>query len=212
VWQRGTLLHRGHKRTYPADGFAPGQGDTRFAPMEGVQHLYVATSEIGALLESALHDAAPPAPRIQVPTLRGWSEAVIRLRREVRLFDLRDDELDRLAIRREQLVSTTPFHYPCTRRWATQLYGRRLGGHQTHGLLWHSRQAELHARALPNRPALAHLIDEHPTEVAVIWSPPAPARLLEVVTSQGLGPLDQGPGWAFIEDLMGLLEIVSHPN
>lgn len=212
VWNRGTLAHRGHKRAYPAEQLVPSEGDTRFAPLADVEHVYVSTTEIGALLESALHDATPPAPRIQVPTLREWAEAVVRVRRDVRLFDLRDDELGRLGIRREQLVSTPPFHYRCTRRWAAQIHGRPVGGHETHGLLWHSRQAELHARALPNRPALAHLINEHPTEVAVIWSPPAPARLLDKVHGQGLGPLNEGPGWEFVEDLMGLLEIVSHPN
>lgn len=212
VWSTGTSLHRGHKRSHPADRLVPSEGDTRFAPLPDVEHVYVATTEIGALLESALHDATPPAPRIQVPTLRRWSEAVVRLRQDVRLYDLRDDELDRLDIRRRQLVSTLPLHYRCTRGWAAHLHGRRVGGYETHGLLWHSRQAELHARALSNRPALAQLIDEHPTEVAVIWAPPAHDRLLDHVDERGLGPLSEGRGWRFIEDLMGLLEIVSHPN
>ena len=90
--------------------------------------------------------------------------------------------------------------------------GRRVGGQQTHGLVWHSRQAELPASALTLRPAFARLLSEHPTEVAVIWSPPAPARLLRTVDDAGLGRLHVGAGWAFIEDLLGLLGIVSDPG
>jgi hypothetical protein len=205
-------LHRGHKNVYPAHELIPGTGATRFAPQSGSSHAYVATTEIGALLESALHDASPPFPRIQLPTLQQWSESGVELRHGVRLFDLRDPQLDRLGIEREQLVSTLPVHYACTRRWASRLVGRTAGGQQAHGLVWHSRQAELHARAMKHRPAFARMLSEHPTEVAVIWSPPAPERLLESVSGEGLGQLHEGEGWRFIEDLVGLLGIVSDPG
>lgn len=205
-------LHRGHGNPFPADELVPGRGATRFAPQKGTSHVYVATTEIGALLESALHDASPPFPRIQTPTLQQWSESVVELLHEVRLFDLRDPELDRLGIGREQLVSTLPVHYACTRAWASRLVGRSVGGQQTHGLVWHSRQAELHTRAAEHRPAFARLLSEHPTEVAVVWSPPAPGRLLKAVPGDGLGRLHEGEGWRFIEDLVGLLGIVSDPG
>ena len=212
VWPEGTRLHRGHKRAYPAHELVAGRGATRFAPQRGASHVYVATTEIGALSESALHDAGPPFPRVQMPTLQEWSASVVELRHEVRLFDLRDSELERLGIGREQLVATLPVHYACTRAWASSLVGRSVGGHQAHGLVWHSRQAELRARAIEHRPALARLLSEHPTEGAVVWSPPAPGRLLESVPGEGLGPLHDGEGWRFIEDLLGLLGIVSDPG
>lgn len=212
VWGAGQRLHRGHKDAHPAHEFVPGTGATRFAPQNRSSHVYVATTEIGALLESALHDASPPSPRIQIPTLKAWSESVVELRHEVRLVDLRDPELNRFGIGREQLVATLPVHYACTRAWASRLVGRRVGGQQTHGLVWHSRQAELHARATSHRPAFARLLSEHPTEVAVVWSPPAPGRLLQPVPGDGLGPLHDGDGWRFIEDLVGLLGIVSDPG
>lgn len=205
-------LHRGHTNAGPAHELVPGRGATRFAPQSRSSHVYVATTEIGALLESALHDATPPFPRVQIPTLKAWSASVVELRHDVRLFDLRDPELHRLRIGREQLVSTLPAHYACTRRWASHLVGRSVGGHPTHGLVWHSRQAELHARAMTHRPAFARLLSEHPTEVAVVWSPPAPGRLLTSVPGEGLGRLHEGGGWRFIEDLLGLLGIVSDPG
>jgi hypothetical protein len=212
VWQAGRRLHRGHKNAYPADELVPGGGATRFAPQDQSSHVYLATTEIGALLESALHDASPPFPRVQLPTLQQWSASVVELQHDVRLFDLRDPELDRLRIGREQLVSTLPVHYACTRAWASRLVGRSAGGQQTHGLVWHSRQSELHARAMKHRPAFARLLSEHPTEVAVVWSPPAPARLLQPVPGEGIGRLRDGDGWRFVEDLLGLLGIVSDPG
>jgi hypothetical protein len=212
IWSAGARLHQGHKHTYPAHELVPGTGATRFAPQRGSSHVYVATTEIGALLESALHEAAPPHPRIQVPTLTAWSASVVELRHDVRLFDLRDPELDRLGIGRDQLVSSAPVHYACTRRWASHLVGRHVGGQQADGIVWHSRQAELHARAQAHRPAFARLLSDHPTEVAVVWSPPAPRRLLEHMAGEGLGRLGEGEGWAFVEDLLGLLSIVSDPG
>lgn len=212
VWPAGMRLHRGHRNAYPADDLVPGTGATRFAPQGAASHAYVATTEIGALLESALHDAAPPHPRIHVPTLTTWSASLVELRHDIRLFDLRDPELDRLGVGRDQLVATPPAHYVCTRRWASHLVGRSVGGQQAHGIVWHSRQAELHARALAHRPAFARLLSEHPTDVAVVWSPPSPNQLLSAVTGEGLGRLDRGDGWAFVEDLLGLLGIVSDPG
>lgn len=113
----------------------------------------------------------------------------------------------RAGVDRSALVATSAAHYPCTRVWARALHERRVG-YDTHGLVWHSRQAELHAPAMEHRPALHELIDSHPAEVAVLWSPPAPARLLGA-TSEGLGPLDRGEGERYVTDLIALLGIVS---
>lgn len=205
----GTQWQRGRKPT-PAGstGFVPALGDTRFAPLDGIGHLYLAATTFAALLESAFHDAAPPAPRLPEAQLRLWIQETVTLAGEVRLVDLRDPELARLGIARHHLVATTAAHYPCTRAWARVLHARQVGGHQTHGLLWHSRQRELHARALEGRPALRELIDEHPAEVAVLWSPPAPEDLL-LPSPLGLGPLDVGDGRRYVDDLVALLGIVS---
>ncbi len=203
------LLRRGHHRDHPdPTELNPGVGDTRFAPLDDTRHVYVARTTFAALLESAFHDAAPPEPRLPQVVLSRWDEAEVRLLAGLRLVDLRDQALDRLGLTREELTATTAAHYPCTRRWARRLHDRHVGGHPTYGLVWHSRQLELHARAAARRPALTELLDEHPAEVAVLWSPPAPEPLL-AHTGGGLGPLDRGEGRAYVDDVAALLQIVS---
>lgn len=204
-----TPLRRGVKIGHPdATELVPAVGDTRFGPIAGIGHAYVATTTFAALLESAFHEAAPPAPRLYEAQLATWAEEAVELACDVRLIDLRDDELDRIGLDRAQLVATTAAHYPCTRVWAEALHGRSVGGHKTYGLLWNSRQTELHAAAAADRPALQELIDEHPAEVAVLWAPPAPADVL-AAAGGGLGPLDAGAGRAYTDDLVALLGIVT---
>jgi hypothetical protein len=43
------------------------------------------------------------------------------------------------------------------------------------GILWHSRQADLHARAAPDG-LLADVLHHAPAEVAVVWNPPGPQQ------------------------------------
>lgn len=204
----GTTWHRGVAVMHPdATVLVAGRGDSRFAPLEGTSHVYLASNAFAALLESAFHDATPPEPRIYQPQLARWIEAVVATTVEVRLIDLRDTELVRLGIAREGLVATEPTHYSCTRLWADALHGRVVGGRQTHGLLWQSRQTELHAAALGSRPALSELIAELPAEVAVIWSPPVASDLL-TDTSHGLGPLDGIDAADFVDDVIALLGII----
>lgn len=206
VWAAGTRLRRGHKVEHPPDALVPGLGDTRFAPYPDTAHAYVASTMFAALLESALHDAGPDAPRIRHAQLGLWAEAEVALREEVRLIDLRDEELARVGRTRQALVATSPTHYACTRRWAAPLVSHHIGGRAVHGLLWHSRQAELRARAIAHRPALHEVIDQHPTEVAVLWSPPGPDPLLRD-TGDGRGPLSAGDGAAYLADMAAFLEI-----
>lgn len=208
-WEAGAEAHRGHKRTHPdPSALVPGVGDTRFAPLAGSSHVYLATTSFAALLETAFHDAAPPAPQVPAAILSLWCEARVALAHAVRLIDLRDAELEGLGVERSALTATSAAHYPCTRAWAAKLQGRTIGGQRTHGLVWHSRQAELHTQAMASRPAVADLLDHHPAEVAVVWSPPAPAPLLADATG-GLGPLDTGAGRAYVADLTALLGIVT---
>jgi len=81
------------------------------------------------------------------------------------------------------------------------------GGQPTHGLVWQSRQTELHARVLDARPALRDLVALHPAKVAVLWWPPAPGPLL-IERDGGLGPLDSGEGYRYVSNLTAELGIV----
>jgi hypothetical protein len=208
--EAGVELFRGHKRVHPPDALVPGLGDSRFAPLHGVSHAYVSNRATPALLESAFHDATSPQPRIYPHRLAAWSLGRVRLLADVRLVDLRDPELARLGLDRGQLVTALPAHYPCTRQWAAALHDRHAGGHPTHGLLWHSRQAELHAAANHN-PLTADLLGSgETTEVAVLYAPPSPSRLLED-TGQGPGSLAHGGGERFAMAVGNLIGAAIYP-
>lgn len=210
TFEDGVELFRGHGTAHPADGFVPGTGDSRFAPLEGVSHAYVSRRATPALLESAFHDATPPRPRIYAHRLSRWSLSQVRLVTGLRVIDLRDLELERLGIERSQLVTSLPAHYACTREWAIALHDRSVGGTTTHGLLWNSRQAELHAAADHN-PLTADLLGSGPTtEVAVIYSPPAPPRLFEN-TGEGPGSLADGEGERFAMAVANLIGAALYP-
>ena len=208
VMTAGTPLRRGHKSRYRAQEAVPARPElppvtqmSRFAPVPGRPHLYLARREIAALLESALHSLVPDSPRIHWPQLAHWSLSHVALRRDVRLIDLRDPIRAALGLDRRQLVATDPAHYPCTSRWARRLAGRHIGAKPTVGLLWHSRQAEIHAEQ-GVRPRRADVLVGEQAEVAVLW-PPTRAHLL---TAEGAPmPLSTGRGLALVQDLANLL-------
>lgn len=204
----GIPLRRGHKSRYQPGEPAPARADlppatqmSRFAPLRNQPHLYVARREIAALLESTLHSLVPDSPRIHWPQLVHWSLSHVTLRRKVRLIDLRDPALAALGLHRRQLVATDAAHHPCTRLWAERLLGRHIGGKPTFGLLWHSRQAEIHATQ-GVRPLLADVLVGEQAEVAVLW--PAPGQ--DLLTGEGTTmPLASGRGLALVHDLAILL-------
>jgi hypothetical protein len=208
VLPAGTPLRRGHKSRYAATEPVPATDAdpaptsmTRFAPVPNAPHVYVARREIAALLESAFHDLVPGNPRIRWPQLAHWSVAHVTLRTDVRLIDLREPALERLGLDRAQLVATDPGHYPCTRAWGVRLHGRHIGGRATYGLLWHSRQAEVHADQ-GVRPLLADILTGEQAEVAVLW-PPRGQAFLDLVA--GPWPLGSGRGLELVRDVANLL-------
>lgn len=147
TWDRP--FHRVYDTTWGHDEFNPGAGDTRFAPVATgggtVPHLDGGASDAVVLLESVFHDVHHDQGD-RIVWLRDLVEqAIVELDppRPLRLVDLRDPELARLGLRRDQLVSTHAEHYPCTREWSGWVHARRLGRSRPDGLVWHSRQAEL---------------------------------------------------------------------
>ena len=208
TWPAGTVLRRGHKSGHPADGLVPGVGHTRLAPLDSTGHAYVAGEPVAALLESVLHDVSPIAPRVRHAAIVAWSESQVVLARDVRLADLTDPELARLGVARDELVATSPRHYPCTRRWAAALQGRRVGGHTIAGMVWDSRRQELHAAAMAGRPAVQSILRAADARVAVIWAPPLDHPVL-TQGAGGLGPLAGKDADAFLTDLAAVLGIVT---
>ncbi|WP_053010718.1 RES domain-containing protein [Mycobacterium haemophilum] len=106
--------------------------------------MYLASTPAAALLETVFHDVHQVSARISYERdLRGKLLAHQRVPADATLGDLRDRELDRLGLARQQVVSCPAEHYPCTRRLAGGALSQNRRGRGLDGLIWHSRQAEL---------------------------------------------------------------------
>lgn len=207
--QAGERLHRVHEQTYAATTFnRSGGGNTRFAPLAHTGHVYLAASRTVALLETVFHDVHHHVPRIvyEATDLTGWQLTEIRLTAEVGLLDLRDAQLQRFGIDRDQLVATTPAHYPCTRHWAQVLADRRPGGATPAGILWNSRVAEL---ATADSILLDDLLDGPNSQICVLYDTNLPADLL-----QAAGPtfndLSDGQGRLLVEHVAQHIQAEIH--
>jgi hypothetical protein len=177
----------------------PGSGSGRFSPLDGRGHTYVAAQRSAALLESALHEAAGPNPRIYRATLASYGWQRLRWVDPIRLIDLRDPALAVLGLGRSQLTGAGAQHYACTRAVAEHIAGAK----GTAGLIWTSRQGALHAERNPD--GLASEVLRHDSlDVAVVYSPDHDGRV-EVVDSAPLTA--EGQPDRFVVELANLLRI-----
>jgi len=128
--------------------------------------------------------------------LRGMLLAHVRAPAVARLADLRDPELARLGLRRDQVVSTNAEHYPCTRRLAIAALAQTRGRRSVHGLIWHSRQAELAGR--------------DPVEVMVLYggSRYSSTRRSWRLFGPGASSLFDGPGRLLVDEVAESLSAV----
>lgn len=187
---------RSYELKWGYDSLNPGFGDTRFAPIATeaglvVPSLYAGADDVSALLESVFHEVHHSvADRIiYEAVVRNWGLAFVRLPRALSLVDFRDHALTTLGISRDALLTTTAEHYPCTREWATWLHGSIVRGDRPEGILWHSRQAELH------RP-------DSRREVFVLWGDRAPdGPGAYPLTGPGVRNLTEGPGRVLLDEL-----------
>lgn len=201
----GTVFHRVYALRHGYDTFNPGAGDSRFAPLvlDGVAlpTLYGGESPEAVLLETVFHDVHDTATRVIYGVqLRERGLARLRTPRSLRLLDLRDEALTALGLRRDQLVATTRAHYPCTREWAAVLHGVRIGRSRPEGLIWHSRQAELHAG------------EPVPQEVFMLFGDRAPHEPGDYdLDGLGVRSLVEGPGLLMVERLAEDLDALVVP-
>ncbi len=154
-----------------------GLGDARFSPIftdrgDPIGSAYVARSEVGALLETVMRQAWGSAPKLRRAELEGWSLRTLVLRDDLRVADLRDDQLLRHGITRSGLVSTSNEHYRCTRQWADRLWSVTVGGQPCAGMVWHSRMVEGAASAAGRVVASLLSGSVQAAEVAVVYDGP----------------------------------------
>ena len=141
VWRRVYESKWGYDEFHPGSG-----GDSRFAPFKDsagtpVPTLYLAESDVAALLETVFHDLEPTGRRlIYEAHLRERSIVTVALPKPAVLLDLRDPELARLGVARSEVASSPSEHYACTRAIAAAAHGRPDA---VQGIVWHSRQTEL---------------------------------------------------------------------
>lgn len=197
-----------HDRSYPPPAFnTSSHGDTRFAPLAGAGHQYIARRQTVALLETVFHDVHEVADRIiyTATELRGRQLSQVDVAERIPLIDLRDPQLERLGIERG-LATSSRAHYPCTRQWAHTLIDRRIGGVIPAGLVWNSRVAEL---ARHDRPLLDDLLEPPASEVAVLYDLNTPAGAV-TATVPLFDELTDGNGWLLVTDVAELLGAEVH--
>jgi hypothetical protein len=143
VWPSGADLWRVHKLDRRPAEFNPGVDSGRFHPFSGsagkpVATLYAASTWQGAVSETLFREVplrgAPRTKRRAELELRAMS--LLRLRREVKLVELRGTGLRRLRLQRRELIETEADQYSRSVRWAAALY---QGVPQAGGLVWTSR-------------------------------------------------------------------------
>jgi RES domain len=199
----GTTWYRVYNATWGHDEHNPGYGDARSSPIDDpadggrLPSMYLAATPAAALLETAFHDVHHTSGRIVYErNLRGMLMAHVRAPAVAGLADLRDPELARLGLRREQVVSSDAEHYPCTRRLAVAALAQAHRRRKVDGLIWHSRQAEL--------------AGHDPVEVMVLYGGPrySSTRGSWRLFGPGASSLFDGPGRLLVDEIAESLSAV----
>jgi len=203
----GTALHNVTQARYRHRLFnRSGVGSARFSPLtesDGsiVGHVYAGSTTVSALLETTFHEVGPGRTnQVDVATdLRGWHQRLLVSRRPLRFADFRDARLECLGLLRENLVSTTSAHYPCTRQWAQRILG---WGAAVDGIVWDSRLAEVAAGRSALLGAIRHAAF---AEASVIYA----ARVTQVDVSLTLDHEDLASDSRrpLVDEIANLLEV-----
>lgn len=140
-------LWRVHAGRYAPEQFHPGgSGNARFSPItdsrgKAIPTLYAASSLAAALMETVFHDVPTPAGDYILDLARIEEQAIcvskVQPRRPLLLIDLSTLGLQRLGLRRGDLIDTPVRAYPLTRDWATWFHQACPAAH---GLIWTSRK------------------------------------------------------------------------
>jgi len=200
-WPAGAERFRATQLRYADTVFTPeGLGRGRFSPLAARSHTYVAEQQSAALLESVLHEANGPNPRIYRAQLSQHGLVRVRFSAEVVLLDLRDDALAALNVEPAALTDAPALHYDCTRQVAEHLAGAKA----SHGFVWTSRQGRMHAER--NSDGLAAEVLQHQRlDVAAVYRPDMPRRTRVMDTTLLLD--NKNEPTRFVRELANLLRI-----
>lgn len=147
ILKKGTVLERIHSRNFQANSFNPCKGNpTRFAPIKDgngqcVPSLYAGETFEAAVFETIFHDVPAKAKHKRVPRRKIEDSAQGRLEvgRDLMLVSLREPDLRRWHITRNQLIATSPKLYAGTVQWVEAIH---LQFSNVEGLAWTSNQCD----------------------------------------------------------------------
>lgn len=131
----------------------PGRGSpTRFAPLyDGcgfpVPTLYATESLESAIYESIFHDSVsqPAIGTVPLYVIQKRSHSILQLNRSIKLASLRESDLRKWGIRRNDLITTSPEFYSTSVKWAEAIHEQF---HDIEGLAWTSNQCDPHTAYL----------------------------------------------------------------
>ncbi len=144
---KGAAIERIHNRNYAGDAFNPGLGGpTRFAPINDksgatIPTLYAADTLEASIHETIFHDVPAKAKKKRVSETLVVSRAHARLEvlRDLQLASLREADLMKWRIRRNDLIAAAPKLYASTAEWAAAIHHRFP---DIEGLVWTSNQCD----------------------------------------------------------------------
>ena len=144
---KGDVIERIHNRNYAGDAFNPGRGSaTRFAPIKdssgtNIPTLYAADTLEAAIFETIFHDvlAKTKKKRVSKVVVTARAHAQLEAKRDLKLASLRQADLIKWGIKRNDLITTTPKLYASSAEWSEAIH------HQfsdVEGLVWTSNQCD----------------------------------------------------------------------
>ena len=144
VWLAGRNIHRVYQASYGPTGFNPTASSGRFRPIRSTNGEIIPTAYGAADLETALAegllrgvDDRGARRRLYRKEILGLERCVIVADRDLVLARLHGLGLQRLRLRREELIDTEASGYPLTAQWSQALHDAPA---DVDGLVWTSRQ------------------------------------------------------------------------
>lgn len=147
VLKTSTIFHRIHDSKFPGTEFNPtGQRESRFSPIwnsDGsiIPVLYVAGTLEAAICETVFHDISRThlSKQIRISMISRLSHSVISSRKNLTLVLLRNSDLRKWNVSRNELINSNSDQYKYTARWAEKI-NRQFP--QVDGLIWTSNQCD----------------------------------------------------------------------
>lgn len=147
VLRKDSTIFRVHNRKFGPMQFNPCKGQkTRFAPIHDadnncIESLYATSSFESAVYETIFHDVDAKAviKRVRRCQVEDRAEASHRVLRDIKLVSLRQPDLKKWRITREELILSLPNLFLETAAWAEAIFKQFK---EAEGLEWTSNQCD----------------------------------------------------------------------